>query len=186
MARRHGVCAPSRGVRAWRRRQDARAVDQRRARRFHQVSPRDSFGPSLSKSISSLRFALKFTYVDRIHTAGLQCTKPKWCKACHVSSSNKPRFAIYLSRLSEPGFAIYPAYKGSTATVRPRFSWNFQDCKIAVWKDTQAPNLLPKFIFTTLKMAFNFKQKTFFSWYNLKPVIIPCRTPKISVQGWNL
>jgi len=42
---------------------------------------------------------------------------------------------------------------GSTATVPvcPRFSWNFQDRKIAVWKDTQAQNLLPKFNFTTLK-----------------------------------
>ena len=28
--------------------------------------------------------------------------------------------------------------KGSTKTDRHRFSWNFQDCKTAVWKDTQA------------------------------------------------
>ena len=26
--------------------------------------------------------------------------------------------------------------KGSTATVRPRFSWHFLDCKTAVWIDT--------------------------------------------------
>ena len=34
------------------------------------------------------------------------------------------------------------AYKESTTTVRHRFSWNFQNCKVTVWKDTQAPNLL--------------------------------------------
>jgi len=52
------------------------------------------------------------------------------------------------------------AHKGST-TVRPRFSRNFQDCKIVAWNDTQAPNVLPKFICTILKIAFNFEPKYF-------------------------
>ena len=55
--------------------------------------------------------------------------------------------------------------------LRPKCSWNFQDCKIAVWKDTQTPNLLPKFVFTTLKIALYFEH---FQKYNLKPIIIPC------------
>jgi len=46
-------------------------------------------------------------------------------------------------------------YKGST-NVRPRFSRNFQDCKTAVWKDTQTPNLLPEFIFFYLKRRLQF------------------------------
>ena len=52
--------------------------------------------------------------------------------------------------------------QGVGTTVRPTFSWNFHDCKIAIWKDTQASNLLPKFIFiTTLKKASNLEQKIF-------------------------
>ena len=50
---------------------------------------------------------------------------------------------------------------------------------MAVWKDTQAPNLLPKFIFYTLKTAFNFEQKIFFR-YSLNQVIIPRRTSESS------
>jgi len=52
----------------------------------------------------------------------------------------------------------------------------FSELQIAVWKDTQAPNLLPKLIFTTLKIAFSFDQSIFL--YNLKPMIIPGTTPK--------
>jgi len=77
-----------------------------------------------------------------------------------------------------------PTHRGSTTTVRPKFTWNFKDCKIAVWKDIRAPNLLLKFIFTALKIAWNFEQKYFFR-DNLKPIIIPWRTPKSSAQDWN-
>ena len=49
---------------------------------------------------------------------------------------------------------------------------------IAAWKDTQAPNLPPKFIFNTSKIAFNFEQKVFFSLYIVKLIILPRRTPK--------
>jgi len=41
-----------------------------------------------------------------------------------------------------------------TTTVRSRFSWNLQDSKVALWKDTQAPNLLAEFIFTTNNVQF--------------------------------
>jgi len=34
-----------------------------------------------------------------------------------------------------------------TLTCRLRFSWNFQDSKTVVWKDTQAQHLLPECIF---------------------------------------
>jgi len=47
--------------------------------------------------------------------------------------------------------------KGSAPTVRPRFSKKFQDCKIAVWKDTQDLTLQQKFNYTTLEIAFNFE-----------------------------
>jgi len=62
--------------------------------------------------------------------------------------------------------------KESTTTVRPRFSWNFQNCEKAVWKDTQAPHLLPKFIFLALKNSVQFLPKIFFRC-NLKLIIIP-------------
>jgi len=48
---------------------------------------------------------------------------------------------------------VISTYKASTTAVRPEFSLNFQDCKVEVWRDTQATNLLPKFILTTLKIA---------------------------------
>jgi len=53
------------------------------------------------------------------------------------------------------------ANKGKTTTVRPRFSLNFQNFRTAVWKDTQARNLLPKFIIATLKIAFKSSEKSF-------------------------
>jgi len=37
---------------------------------------------------------------------------------------------------------------GSTITVRPRFSWNPQDFKVAGWEDTQTLKLLSKLIFS--------------------------------------
>ena len=49
----------------------------------------------------------------------------------------------------------------------PRLFGNFQDFKIALWKDTQAQNLLPKFILTTLKIKLKILQKLFFSRNNL-------------------
>jgi len=48
-------------------------------------------------------------------------------------------------------------------TVRPEFSWNFQDCNLTVWKDIPAPNLLPELIFTTLNVMSHAEQKIFFS-----------------------
>jgi len=61
----------------------------------------------------------------------------------------------------------------------------FEICSTATKrsKDTQAPDLLPKFISTILKIVFNFEE--FFFRYNLKPIIIPSRTPKSSVLDWN-
>ena len=51
------------------------------------------------------------------------------------------------------------ANKGSTLTCRLRFSSNFQDGKIVVWKDTQAENLLPEYIFSALKAQLKIEQK---------------------------
>jgi len=53
----------------------------------------------------------------------------------------------------------YTTYKGSTLTCRLRFCWNFQDSKVVVGKDTQAQNLLPECIFSTLKTALKIEQK---------------------------
>ena len=63
--------------------------------------------------------------------------------------------------LAVTGLVQNPSDREST-TVRPRFSWNLQDCKIVVWKDTQTPNLRLKLIFTMLKKRLNLNTKTFF------------------------
>ena len=59
---------------------------------------------------------------------------------------------------------IFLIYKGSTTTVHPRFTLNFPDCKIAVWKNTQDSKLLPKLIFTALKRSI--LNKKYFFRYN--------------------
>jgi len=50
-------------------------------------------------------------------------------------------------------------YTGSTLTCRLRFSCNFQDLKIVLWKDSQAQNLLPECILSTLKTSLKIEQK---------------------------
>jgi len=62
------------------------------------------------------------------------------------------------------------------------FSWDFQDCKIALWEVT--PNLLLKFIFTTLKKRSILSKKYIFRC-NLKLIIFPCRTSKKRVLCWS-
>jgi len=52
-------------------------------------------------------------------------------------------------------------YKGRVLQLfAPDFLEIFRTARL--WKDTQAPNLLPKFTSNTLKIAFNFHQKNFF------------------------
>jgi len=53
----------------------------------------------------------------------------------------------------------------------PKSFLNFSGLKDTGMERYLAPNLLPKFIFNTLKIAINIKQK---NQYNLKPIIIPC------------
>jgi len=79
-----------------------------------------------------------------------------------------PEVFDLLSHRSTPNFLskyfdFFKAYKGSTSTVRPRFSRDILDSKIAMWKDTQASNLLRECIFATLKIASNLEQKIFFA-----------------------
>jgi len=52
----------------------------------------------------------------------------------------------------------------SAATVRSRFSGNFEECQIAAWKDIQAQKVLPKFMFGTFQIAL----KIFFLLKKLK------------------
>jgi len=64
-----------------------------------------------------------------------------------------------MARTCENKYLNEMTYKGSTFLCRLRFSWSVQGFKIAIWEDTQARNLLLKFIFSTLKIAFKLNKK---------------------------
>ena len=81
--------------------------------------------------------------------------RPRW-KKCIVPCFlvRKPDTGCFFAADSAAGrvvhwYALYlvRAYKGSTLTCRLRFSWNFQNVTIDVWKNTQAQNLLQECIF---------------------------------------
>jgi len=119
---------------------------------------------SIATPFQRLRFLTLLSYLSPPSGAGGVCDPicrhqvwcfylfSKWVAHFSVAVIDKQFCFSIVWLLRDTHIEWADSYKGTSLTCHPRFPWNFQDCKIAVpiWEDTQAPNLLPKFTFTTV------------------------------------